>query len=99
MKILFWDTDEPKNRIVLSGIFVIAATLLARTIIGAASAVKNLEIGAIHPITIRGRTHFLTDASLYVVYLIIALVCVAIVIMAVNAVIIAMRWFRRHNAR
>ena len=99
MRIMFWDTDEPKDRITLSVISLIALTLLARTIVVSSSAAKNLDVGAVHPIAMRWRTYFLTDVSLYSVYLIMALACVAIGVIAINAVIISVRWFRRHNAR
>jgi hypothetical protein len=99
MKIMFWETDYPKDRITLSIIFFISFMFLARIVIASSSNVKNISLGAINPVDLKGKTYYLSDSSLYFTYFIFTLMCILVGVILINMVIILLQWFRQHNAR
>lgn len=99
MKILFWETDVPKDRITLSVIALVPLSFVGRAIVVSSGEKVNPGVGAVHPVRHSVTNHYLTDASLYAYGFVVLIIWVLISIIAINSAKLALIWFKRNHSR
>jgi hypothetical protein len=99
MKVIFWDTEIPKDRITICVILLIPLYYIARTIIASSGGRHSDITGATNAIRIRGDTFYLTDLSFYTVSVISIAILALIFIIAISGLSVAYNWYKSIYAR
>ena len=99
MKVFFWETEIPKDRITICVILLIPLSYVNRTVIASASRNFSEVNGTVNAIRFRTDTYYLTDLSFYCMSAITFVILALLIIVVVSGLAIAYNWYKLYNAR
>ena len=99
MKVIFWDTEVPKDRITICVILLIPLYYMARTILASSSKHYSDIAGATNALRFKGDTFYLTDSSFYIISVISIFILALIFITLVSGLSIFYNWYKSIHVR
>ena len=98
MKLLFWETGIPKDKIVICVMLFIPLYYVDRAILASASRSFSEIKGSVNVIRFRGDICYLTDLSFYCMLAISFVILGLFMIVVVSGLTIAYNWLKTYNA-
>jgi hypothetical protein len=98
MKILWWDTEDPQDRIVLTAFVFLPLLYLFRGIGRSGVSSPNIDAGTIHRI---GGLYsgYVGTGAWWTYNISFYLMAFLLLVVVISSFQVCLRWFRKHNAR